>query len=69
MRGTGFPTGLERYYFASPSADSDQVRKLLEQDFLFFQTTTQLSLMARPARQLLEPLGKAVAAPIEEALY
>jgi 2-keto-3-deoxy-L-rhamnonate aldolase RhmA len=53
----------------APADDSDQVRKLLEQGSLFFQTTTELSSMARATRQLIEPLGKAAAAPTKEALY
>jgi len=53
----------------APATDSAQLTKLLEQGFLFFQTATELGLMARGARQLLEPLGKAPAEPKTSALY
>ncbi len=52
-----------------PAADAAQITKYLEQGFLFFQTTTELNLMARGARQLLEPFGKAAAEPKTRALY
>jgi len=53
----------------APVADSSQVRKFLEQGFLFFQATTELNLLAHGARQLLEPLGKAGAEPTMRTLY
>jgi 2-keto-3-deoxy-L-rhamnonate aldolase RhmA len=53
----------------APVADSSQVRKFMEQGFLFFQMTTELNLMALGARQLLEPLGKAAPEPTKQALY
>lgn len=53
----------------APSADPDQVRKLLDQGFLFFQSPTELGLMTVGARRLLEPLGKAPIEPQAEALY
>jgi 2-keto-3-deoxy-L-rhamnonate aldolase RhmA len=53
----------------APAGDPGQIRKYMEQGFLFFQTTTELTLMARAARQLLEPLGKAAAEPTTKALY
>jgi 2-keto-3-deoxy-L-rhamnonate aldolase RhmA len=52
-----------------PAADPAQITKYLEQGFLFFQTTTELNFMARGARQLLEPLGKAAADPKTRPLY
>jgi hypothetical protein len=42
----------------APPIDPDQVRKLLEQGFLFFQTRTELGLMTLGARQILDPFGK-----------
>jgi len=53
----------------APAADSSQVKRFLEQGFLFFQGTTELNLLALGARQLLEPLGKASAGPTMQALY
>jgi 2-keto-3-deoxy-L-rhamnonate aldolase RhmA len=52
-----------------PAADSSQVKRFLEQGFLFFQATTELNLLAFGARQLLEPLGKAAAGPTIQTLY
>jgi 2-keto-3-deoxy-L-rhamnonate aldolase RhmA len=42
----------------APAGDPHQVRKLLEQGFLFFQTRTELGLMTLGARQILDPFGK-----------
>jgi hypothetical protein len=42
----------------APAGDPDQVRKLLEQGFLFFQTRTELGLMTLGPRQILDPFGK-----------
>jgi 2-keto-3-deoxy-L-rhamnonate aldolase RhmA len=52
-----------------PVGDSDQIKRLMDQGFLFFQTTTEINLMARGARQLLDPLGKAAAEPTTKPLY
>jgi 2-keto-3-deoxy-L-rhamnonate aldolase RhmA len=52
-----------------PVKDAAQISKFMEQGFLFFQVGSELELMARGARQILEPLGKAVAAPKTTALY
>jgi 2-keto-3-deoxy-L-rhamnonate aldolase RhmA len=53
----------------APATDSSQMSTLLEQGFLFFQTATELGLMARGARQVLDPFGKAAAEPKTGALY
>jgi len=50
-----------------PVKDSDQIKKYLDQGFLWFQTATELGLMAKGARQLLEPLGRA-AEPLQKGL-
>jgi 2-keto-3-deoxy-L-rhamnonate aldolase RhmA len=50
-----------------PVRDSDQITKYVDQGFLWFQTATELGLMARGARQLLEPLGRA-AEPLQKGL-
>jgi 2-keto-3-deoxy-L-rhamnonate aldolase RhmA len=53
----------------APAGDTDQVRKLLQQGFLFFQTRTELGLMTLGARQILDPLGKTPIEPQAQALY
>ena len=50
-----------------PVKNSDQIKKYVDQGFLWFQTATELGLMARGARQLLEPLGRA-AEPLQKGL-
>ena len=45
------------------------MQKYMEQGFLFFQSTTELNLLARGARQVLDPLGKLAAEPTPRALY
>lgn len=50
-----------------PVKDSDQIKKYLDEGFLWFQTATELGLMARGAHQLLEPLGRA-AEPLQKGL-
>jgi len=52
-----------------PAGDSEQIKRRIDEGFLFFQTTTDLNLMARGARQLLDPLGKAAAEPTTRLLY
>ena len=53
----------------APAGDPAQVRKLLEQGFLFFQSRTELGLMALGARQILDPFGKTPIEPKAQALY
>ncbi len=50
-----------------PVKDSDQVKKYVDQGFLWFQTATELGLMAKGAREILEPLGRA-AEPLQKGL-
>jgi 2-keto-3-deoxy-L-rhamnonate aldolase RhmA len=50
-----------------PVKDSDQIKKYVDQGFLWFQTATELGLMARGAHQLLNPLGRA-AEPLQKGL-
>ena len=50
-----------------PVKDSEQIKKYIDQGFLWFQTATELGLMARGAQQLLEPLGRA-AEPVQKGL-
>ncbi|HYA25411.1 MAG TPA: hypothetical protein VEF05_14700, partial [Terriglobales bacterium] len=53
----------------APATDSAQMSSLMERGFLFFQTATELGLMAKGARQVLDPLGKAPAEAKTHALY
>ena len=50
-----------------PVRDSEQVKKYTDQGFQWFQTPTELGLMARGARELLDPLGRAVD-PVQKGL-
>ena len=52
-----------------PVRDSDQIKKYADQGFQWFQTPTELGLMARGARHLLDPLGRAVDAVQKGLLY
>jgi len=51
------------------AGNPDQIKKHIEQGFLFFQTSSELVLMAAGARQMLEPLGKFGAESKPGALY
>ncbi len=53
----------------APVGDPDLMKKYLEQGFLFFQTSTELGLMAAGARRFLEPVGKLATKPQSKALY
>jgi 2-keto-3-deoxy-L-rhamnonate aldolase RhmA len=52
-----------------PVKDADQIKKYSDWGFQWFQTTTELGLMARGAQQLLEPLGRATEALQKGLLY
>lgn len=52
-----------------PARDADQIKKYMDQGFLFFQATSELNFMAAGARQLLTPLGKTAVDPKKRALY
>ncbi len=52
-----------------PVKDSDQLKKYIDWGFLWFQTATELGLMARGAKQLLEPLGRAAESLQRGLLY
>jgi 2-keto-3-deoxy-L-rhamnonate aldolase RhmA len=45
-------------FLGLPVKDSDQLKKYIDWGFQWFQTATELGLMARGAKQLLEPLGR-----------
>lgn len=46
-------------FLGLPVKDADQIKKYIDWGFQWFQTATELGLMARGARQILEPLGRA----------
>ena len=52
-----------------PVKDSEQIKKYMDWGFQWFQTTTELGLMARGAKQLLEPLGRAAESLQKGLLY
>ncbi len=52
-----------------PARDPEQIKRYVDQGFLFFQTTTDLNLMVAGARQLLAPLGKLITDPKKRTLY
>ena len=45
------------------------IKKYVDWGFQWFQTTSELGLMARGAQQLLEPLGRAAEALQKGMLY
>jgi 2-keto-3-deoxy-L-rhamnonate aldolase RhmA len=51
------------------SGNPDQIKRYMDQGFLFFQASTELGLMAAGARELLEPLGKFGLESKTRALY
>jgi 2-keto-3-deoxy-L-rhamnonate aldolase RhmA len=53
----------------APAVDAAQIHALMEQGFLFFQTATEMGLMANGARQVLDPFGKAADERKTSALY
>jgi len=50
-----------------PVKGPDQIKKAVDQGFLWFQTASELGLMAKGAQQLLEPLGRAEG-PLQKGL-
>lgn len=50
-----------------PVKDAEQIKKYVDQGFLWFETPSELGLMARGARQILEPLGRAIE-PLQKGL-
>jgi 2-keto-3-deoxy-L-rhamnonate aldolase RhmA len=53
----------------APAGSPELIKKYLEQGFLFFQTVTELGLVALGARAFLEPLGRVVSKPKGQMLY
>ena len=51
------------------TGNPDEIKKYIKEGFLFFQTSTELGLMAAGARQLLEPFGKSGIQSKTRALY
>ncbi len=52
-----------------PVKNAEQLKKYAEQGFQWFQTATELGLMAKGAHDLLEPLGRAAEALQKGLLY
>lgn len=53
----------------APVADPGLMKKYLDQGILFFQTSTEILLMASGAREFLEPFGKLISKPKSKSLY
>jgi 2-keto-3-deoxy-L-rhamnonate aldolase RhmA len=47
-------------FLGRPAQSPDQLKKYVDQGFLFFQVASEIGLLVAGARQLLEPLGKRV---------
>ncbi len=56
-------------YVGLPVKDADQIKKYIDWGFQWFQTTSELGLIARGAQQILEPLGRAPEALQKGFLY
>jgi len=56
-------------FLGRPAGTAEQVRAYMEQGFLLFQMPTEIGLMERGARSLLEPLGSTGIPPSERTLY
>jgi 2-keto-3-deoxy-L-rhamnonate aldolase RhmA len=56
-------------FLGLPVRDTEQIKKYIDWGFQWFQTTTELGLMARGAQQLLEPLGRSAEALQKGLLY
>ncbi len=56
-------------FLGRPAGSPEQTKRYIEQGFLFFQSPSELGLMRRGARQLLDPFGKKGIDPREKPLY
>ncbi len=56
-------------FLGRPAGSPEQVRAYMEQGFRLFQMPTEIGLMERGARSLLDPLGAAGVPPSERTLY
>jgi 2-keto-3-deoxy-L-rhamnonate aldolase RhmA len=56
-------------YLGRPAGSAEQVEEYMKQGFLYFQATSDLGLLRRGARQLLEPLGKKGFDPKIKTIY
>ena len=50
-------------YCGLPVKDAEMIKKYIDWGFQWFQTTSELGLIARGAQQILEPLGRSVQGP------
>ena len=56
-------------FLGRPAGSPEQTKRYIEQGFLFFQSPSELGLMRRGARQLLDPFGKKGTDPKTKSLY
>jgi 2-keto-3-deoxy-L-rhamnonate aldolase RhmA len=56
-------------FVGRPAANAEQVRRFMDEGYLFFQMPTEIGLMELGARQLLEPLGITAAPAGQRANY
>jgi 2-keto-3-deoxy-L-rhamnonate aldolase RhmA len=56
-------------FLGLPVWSAEEIRHYMEQGFLFFWTGTEMGLMERGARQLLEPFGLSGSAGAQRAVY
>jgi 2-keto-3-deoxy-L-rhamnonate aldolase RhmA len=56
-------------YVGLPVKDAEMIKKYVDWGFQWFQTTSELGLIARGAQQLLEPLGRSAEALQKGMLY
>jgi len=56
-------------YVGLPVKDAEMIKKYVDWGFQWFQTTSEVGLIARGAQQLLEPLGRAAEALQKGMLY
>jgi 2-keto-3-deoxy-L-rhamnonate aldolase RhmA len=50
-------------YVGLPVKDSEMIKKYVDWGFQWFQTTSEVGLIARGAKLILEPLGRSVQGP------
>lgn len=56
-------------FLGRPAGSPEEMQEYIQQGFLFFQSPSELGLMNRAARELLDPLGKQGIDPKTESLY
>jgi 2-keto-3-deoxy-L-rhamnonate aldolase RhmA len=56
-------------FLGRPGGSPEEIKKWMDQGFLFFQGPSELGMMQRGARTLLDPLGKKGVDPKDRPLY